>query len=122
MKRSVLMSPQSLPAGLAILKPGQQWKAVVLVLVVGVTILAGGALVGYASGRNKASPAAASDSQQQQQQLIGVQLPFPDSAAARQLLADPATPGAATTNSLQLHSARPLSRGRKPQTGATQLD
>jgi hypothetical protein len=65
-------------------------------LVVGVTILAGGALVGYASGRNKASPATASDSQQQQQ-LNGVQLPFPDSAAARQLLADPATPGAATT-------------------------
>lgn len=79
-------------AGITILRPGQRWKALVLALVAAGVLLGGGVAVGYASSRSKATtgqqPAA-----QTQKQSTAIQLPVPESAAARQLLADPTTPG-----------------------------
>jgi hypothetical protein len=89
--------------GINILKPGQRWKAVLLVLATCTALLACGGLIGYASSRNKTRQSgtlAAADTKQQQQQMTAVQLPFPDSAAARQLLADPAIPGTSDLNRL----------------------
>jgi hypothetical protein len=56
-------------------------------------ILAGGVLVGFASGRSKAHAGQQQRAAGSQQQLNATQLPLPNSAAAQQLLADPLTPG-----------------------------
>lgn len=83
-----------------LLRPGHRWKAVLLVVLACAGLLAGGLLIGYATGRKKAAAGQQSVGQLEagsmklQQQLMHAgQLPFPGSAAAVQLLADPSVPG-----------------------------
>lgn len=72
-----------------------------LVLAACAVILAGGVLVGYASGRSRAlarqkADGAGADKAVVNQQLDLEQLPLPDSAAVQQWLAQPSTPGDTT--------------------------